>query len=120
MQGVHSAVAQRVLRPQGVAALPVRVLHDAISAGVYTAVRGLGGALGFVGTAAAVAGSGHPSRPPLAASPGGAIAISALNGAVGDRLELEASALSISMRFMPPPPEPMNAPSGSPVTALYR
>jgi pimeloyl-ACP methyl ester carboxylesterase len=92
IHGLHSAIAGRAFRATGAGALAARVLHDAISSGVYA---GLGGATRLIGV---VADAGLARRPvgdgrALSTSPPGALAIGVLNGLVGDRLEREQSDL---------------------------
>jgi pimeloyl-ACP methyl ester carboxylesterase len=92
---IHGAIAGRVFGALGPTATPVRVLHDTVSRGVYEGVRG-----GLWLTAHAV-GSAARSRGgdvPLSDTPRGAMAIAALNGLYGDRLEAEGSPLAIPMQ----------------------
>jgi pimeloyl-ACP methyl ester carboxylesterase len=104
IQGVHRGVARRAFGMTGVASLPARLMHDAISAGVYATVRGVGAVTGAAGTAAAVvAGAG---RPALSASSRGVAAIAALNGAFGDRIERETRELDVGMSIPHPLPSP--------------
>lgn len=104
---VHRAVAERAFRASGRGALPARVLHEAISGGVYA---GLGGATRMAGIAAdaelgrrAVEGGRR-----LSASPRGALLVGALNGLIGDTLERERSELQ----------EPMSVRAGGRVVPL--
>ena len=94
---VHRAAADRIFGTLGVAGTPVRVLHDAISRGVYWSVgNGLKAPL--------VAGAGAVARRagglPLADSPAGSLLLGALNGAIGDSLagEHRELALELSVR----------------------
>ncbi len=81
---------------RGPAGRPAKLAHDAISAGVYAAVKGVGGALMRVGgTAASLAQSAD--APPLADTPAGTHVLAALSGAFGDALEREGSPLSVRM-----------------------
>lgn len=76
--------------------MPAKLAHDAISAGVYTAVGGVGSGLARAGgTALALAHMDNPRL--LADSPVGAPALGALNGAFGDALEREANPLAVRM-----------------------
>ncbi|MDA0182863.1 hypothetical protein OJ997_21300 [Solirubrobacter phytolaccae] len=77
---VHAAISGRVFRALGPPALPVRVLHDLITRGTYTAVSG-----GLWAGARAL---------PLEPSP---VVLGALNGLFGDALAAEGSPLAISM-----------------------
>src|SRR5829696_5720037 len=92
LHGLHGAIAGRAFRATGAGALPARVLHDAISSGVYA---GLGGATRLIGVAADAGLARRPVRDgrALSTSPRGALAIGVLNGLVGDRLEREQSDL---------------------------
>ena len=89
---MHRAIADRAFGPVG-SGLP-RTLHDAISSGVYTGLRG---AAGLAGRAAgtAVAGRGRA----LSVTPTGAAVLAVLNGLRGDALEAEGSDLAEPMRI---------------------
>jgi pimeloyl-ACP methyl ester carboxylesterase len=88
---VHRAIADRAF----VAAGPgVRAMHDAIAGVSYGAVRG--GAL-LAGAAADAVLRRRAGGRTLSATPRGAAALGALNGLIGDRLELEGSALQQEM-----------------------
>lgn len=93
---VHAGIAQRVFASLGPPAAPVRVLHDRISAGAYTAARTLTGTLVRCG-AAALSVATPDDAPPLATRPAGAIAVGAINGLWGDRLHRDGSALETPM-----------------------
>jgi pimeloyl-ACP methyl ester carboxylesterase len=97
---VHGAIADRVFGALGAPALPARLLHDTISRAVYESVRGglwLGAhAVGAVAVARAHDVDTPPA--PLSDTPRGAMAIAALNGLFGDRLEAEGSPLAIPMQ----------------------
>lgn len=88
---VHGAIAGRVFGALGSPAAPVRLMHDAISRGVYESVSG---GL-WLGAHAVV----RPRTVPLPA-------IAALNGLYGDRLEAEASPLAIQMQLVGEPETP--------------
>ena len=93
---IHRAVADRTFRAVGPVGAPVKLAHDAISGGVYAAVRGIGGGVARAsGTAAALAQA--PEAPSLTESAAGAATLGALNGAFGDALERERSPLSVRM-----------------------
>ena len=71
-------------------------IHDAVSRGAYESVRGgVWLATRAVGTAA----RRRVGDVPLSETPRGAMAIAALNGLYGDRLEAEGSPLAIPMQF---------------------
>lgn len=95
VQAVHEAVAARSFRATGILGAPVRVVHDAISGGVYAAVRlglrGVGGAL----ATAAVLNSDAPED--LGRTRRGNLGLSILNGFLGDQLPDEAPTLEIAM-----------------------
>lgn len=95
IEAVHRHIARRSFGTTGDAATPARVAHDAISAGVYACVRA-GLTLGARGGALLAAATSDrwvtPER-----ERAGAAARSALNGAFGDRLERDGSALAIAM-----------------------
>ncbi len=93
---IHQAVADRSFGASGPGGTPARVAHDAISAGVYAAVRGVGGALiRAAGSAASLAQAAD--APPLSETPAGTHVLAALSGAFGDALEREASPLAVRM-----------------------
>src|SRR5829696_3812645 len=97
---IHGAIADRVFGALGPSALPVRVIHDTWSRGVYESVRG-GLWLGVTGAAAAAAARAKrraAAPAPLSETPRGAMAIAALNGLFGDRLEAEGSPLATPMQ----------------------
>jgi hypothetical protein len=87
-QELHRAIAARAFRATPASA-PMRLLHDAISTGVYGAVRG-----GLAGAArvGAFAAEGRPAREP---GPRARFALAALNGLIGDELEAQGSALAL-------------------------
>src|SRR4051812_9599655 len=93
--GVHRGIAERVFRHVGAGAEPARLLHDAISGGVYRALRGATSVAGL-GADAGLAHRSAPS-PALSSTPRGALALAALNGLIGDRLEREGSPLAAPM-----------------------
>jgi pimeloyl-ACP methyl ester carboxylesterase len=89
--GVHQAVARRAPSAPG---------QRQIVSAVYGAVRGAGRATtGAAGAALAASGLREPSR-----TPRGALAVGALNGLWGDRLEEERSPLAFEMAFHPSAP----------------
>jgi hypothetical protein len=89
--GVHRAVARRAPSAPG---------QRAIASAVYGAVQGAGRATASAaGAALEAAGLREPSRNPRAA-----LAVGALNGLLGDRLEEEHSPLAFEMAFHPAAP----------------
>jgi hypothetical protein len=93
---VHAGIAGRVFRVLGPPAQPVRVLHDGISAGAYTAARSLTGAI-VRGGAGALSRTRPQDAPSIAEKPLGRIAVGAVNGMWGDRLDGDRGPLEIGM-----------------------
>jgi triacylglycerol esterase/lipase EstA (alpha/beta hydrolase family) len=87
VEEMHRAIAGRA---------PAFAPHDVIAGGVYTAVQELTRSLGRAGAAALTAAL-PPERTELSRSRAGRMAISALNGAFGDRLAEQGSDLAIEM-----------------------
>jgi hypothetical protein len=97
VQGTHRAIARRVFgRADGDRELSVAWAHDAISDGVYAAVRGVGGTV-VRGAAELATASRRPEAPGIADLPVGDALLGALNGAFGDRFAAEDSALELRM-----------------------
>src|SRR5262249_13025167 len=93
---VHDGIARRVWRSVGPAADPVRLTHDRIAGGVYTAVAvSLGGAARA--GARALSLRTRPDAPSLEASLQGRFAVGAWTGAFGDALERRGNALACPM-----------------------
>jgi hypothetical protein len=93
---VHSGIAGRVFGLLGVPAAPIRVMHDTISSGAYAGARFLtGGVLRGAGFAYGLTRSSD--APSVEHSLGGRLAVGALNGAWGDRLEQSGSKLARRM-----------------------
>ncbi len=96
IRDLHDGIATRVWKSVGPSATPVRVAHDRIATGVYGAVgRSLGG-LARVGARAASART-PADAPSLERSTVGRLAVGVVNGAFGDRLEQQGSALAWPM-----------------------
>ncbi|MGI8845071.1 MAG: esterase/lipase family protein [Thermoleophilaceae bacterium] len=93
---MHRAVATRAFDAVGPAGTPVRLAHDAISTGVYAAVRGVGGAIARAGGAAAALAQ-PVDGPPFHDSHVLAPALGALSGAFGDTLEHQDNPLAVRM-----------------------
>jgi pimeloyl-ACP methyl ester carboxylesterase len=93
VRDVHAAIARRAFAAAGTGAIPARALHDGISATVYGSVRV---ALGVLprGAGAVLARADGAA---LTESPRASLALAALNGAIGDALERDRSALALSM-----------------------
>jgi pimeloyl-ACP methyl ester carboxylesterase len=96
VEEMHRAIAGRSFSASGAGAVPARVAHDGVAAGVYGTVRAATRTLGRA-TAAAVAAGLPPEKRELSRSRRGRLAISALNGAFGDRLAEQGSDLAITM-----------------------
>jgi pimeloyl-ACP methyl ester carboxylesterase len=92
---IHYGIARRVFDSVPGSA-PVRIVHDLIANGVYTAVGRSAGTLARAGVKAAALGSGGEARS-IHSSPAGRTALGALNAAIGDRLERDRSALALPM-----------------------
>lgn len=91
IEELHSAIARRSFAGAGPGSAPARLIHDGISAGVYSGLRGTSRALAYA--AARIEGE----RPLLSSSLRGELALGALNGFLGDDLERERSALALPM-----------------------
>src|SRR4051794_39531571 len=98
IRDTHVAIARRAFTLTGPGARPVHVAHDVISRSVYTAVggglRAAGHAAGF---AAAARRGSSPDRARLGDRPRSNLALGALNGAWGDRLEQWRHPLALTM-----------------------
>jgi pimeloyl-ACP methyl ester carboxylesterase len=87
IEEVHGAIAART---------PGGPVQDVVARGVYAGVRGVGALVGAgVGGAIRAAGGG----PTVTASPAGRLAVGALNGLLGDRLDEGGSALAVPMGY---------------------
>jgi pimeloyl-ACP methyl ester carboxylesterase len=111
---MHRAIADRAFGPVG-SGLP-RMLHDAISGGVYAGLRA---AAGLAGRAAgtAVAGRGRS----LSVTPKGAAALAVLTGLRGDALEAEGNDLAEPMciRVGGRPVAPADFPDAGPRVVVF-
>lgn len=94
---VHRAVSRRIFDLAGRPALPVRVMHDGISAIAYGStrlgVRAIPAALGLAAQAAI-----DPTSPSLFDDNRGRFALGALNGFWGDRMAVTRPALAAEMK----------------------
>ena len=105
--GMHRAIADRAFGPTASAGHPVKLIHDAIAGGVYSALRG-GARLSGIAADAALSGS---QAAELSTRPRGAAVIAAINGIIGDVLERDGNDLAIEMsirvagRAVAPEPE---------------
>ncbi|WP_433798593.1 esterase/lipase family protein [Actinomycetospora sp. CA-084318] len=105
VEGTHRAISDTVfatLRKVGLgpASKPAQLLHDGISAGVYSAVRGIGHATGRgIGLAAELyrEASGRADWTPITSRPAGAVLTGAINGLVGDHMVALDNDLAVPM-----------------------
>jgi pimeloyl-ACP methyl ester carboxylesterase len=95
---VHLAVADRIFGALGTPGVPVRVLHDGITKGAHQVVRAGVSALPH-GAAQALALRAGPGSPAAGSTVRGGLALSAVNGYVGDALAAQDSPLAIEMAF---------------------
>ncbi|WP_132993586.1 esterase/lipase family protein [Gordonia zhaorongruii] len=90
----HRAISDRVFRGVGLftrrSSAPVKVMHDAITDGVYTAVRAGVDSAGVVGRNVA----DLPLQAPVSRTVAGSAVIAAVNGLIGDELEGRRSPLT--------------------------
>ncbi len=93
---VHEGIAARVFGALGPTAAPVRVVHDRISAGAYAAASALTGAV-VKGGAAVASLARADDAPSLRDVPRGRLAVGAINGMWGDRLDRDRSPLATPM-----------------------
>jgi len=93
---IHRGIAGRVFSSTGPAGAPVRLAHDAISAGVYAGLRG-GSALLGRGAGEALARRARAEGRELSTTPRGSALLAAVNGLMGDVLEREESDLQEPM-----------------------
>ena len=92
---IHLSISGRVFGALGPSAAPVRVLHDSIARGVYAGVSAGLRATSLVPV---------PDRE-LSETPRGAMALGALNGLLGDKLE-EPLAIPMAVRRVGEPATP--------------
>jgi pimeloyl-ACP methyl ester carboxylesterase len=96
VRDVHAAIARRAFTAAGPGGEPARIVHDGVSAAVYGGVRATLSALPR-GAGAMLARATPHDASSLADSGRGALALAALNGAIGDTLHLQGSALAVPM-----------------------
>jgi len=94
---MHEAIASRVFTATGPGAQPVRAAHDAIAGVVYASVRGGSTAVGAVTGAALDAYPWPAEGRVVSGTKAGGLALSALNGFVGDHFEDGRSPLRVDM-----------------------
>jgi pimeloyl-ACP methyl ester carboxylesterase len=106
---IHQAIAKRAFDGVGPAGAPVRLAHDAVSAGLYAGVR-RGSALLGLGAGQLLARRPRGADRELSTTRRGSTVLGALNGLVGDELERRGSdlqepmSLRIGGRVVPPRP----------------
>ncbi len=93
---VHQAIAKRAFDAVGPGGAPVRVVHDAVSAGVYAGLRG-GSALLGRGAGELLGSRVRSGERELSTTRRGSAVLGALNGLVGDQLERQGSDLQEPM-----------------------
>ncbi|HTQ68760.1 MAG TPA: alpha/beta fold hydrolase [Solirubrobacteraceae bacterium] len=93
VRDMHLGIAERAFRGVGPAALPVKLIHDALSSRAYGAIGAGAAGLGKAVDAAMEQG-GVGEQVSLSTSQKGSFALAVLNGLIGDRLEREGSALA--------------------------
>jgi pimeloyl-ACP methyl ester carboxylesterase len=96
IHNMHTGIADRVWKRVGPASLPVRIAHDHIARGAYSAATNLTRAVVRAGAHAASA-THRADAPSIERSPVGRVVVSALNGAFGDTLERRGNALALRM-----------------------
>ena len=102
IQGVHSAVSERVFGAIGGGSVVVKQAHDAVSSGVYGALKLGGKGAGAAISAAGRLAGGTEERSAVSDSGFGRGAQAAINGLIGDRLEEEGSPLAVKMALRLP------------------
>lgn len=93
VEGVHTAIADRVFRYVGRPAKPARVVHSAVAGTVYGALRMGGTGLAKVAGFALA----RRSAPPPSATAPGVVVLGAVNGILGGELDERASPLAVPM-----------------------
>ncbi len=93
IRDMHLGIAERAFRGVGAAALPVKLIHDAMSSRTYGALGAGASRLGKAVDAAMERG-GLGEQVSLSTTPKGSFGLAVHNGLIGDRLERECSALA--------------------------
>jgi pimeloyl-ACP methyl ester carboxylesterase len=93
---LHTAVAGRVWSRVGPAALPVKLAHDRIARGAYSAASDLTRTV-VRASAQAASRAQSPDAPSIERTPAGRVVVSALNGAFGDTLVRRGNPLALRM-----------------------
>src|SRR5690242_20568912 len=92
----HTGIAGRVWSRVGPAAIPVKVAHDRIARGAYSAASELTRTVVRAGAHAASRAQSPDARS-IEHTPAGRVVVSALNGAFGDALMRQGSPLALRM-----------------------
>jgi pimeloyl-ACP methyl ester carboxylesterase len=92
IRDMHLGIAERAFRGVGPAALPVKLIHDALSSGAYGVIGAGASGLGRAADAA-MERRGIGEQTSLSTSQKGSFGLAVLNGFIGDRLERDGSAL---------------------------
>jgi pimeloyl-ACP methyl ester carboxylesterase len=92
IRNMHLGIAERAFRGVGPAALPVKLIHDAISSRAYGAIGAGASGLGKA-VDAAMQRRGIGEQVSLSTTQKGSFGLAVLNGLIGDRLERDGSAL---------------------------
>jgi len=95
VEKTHRATAARVFTLTDPARLPARLVHDGITAGVYTLIRGAGLLTGMAATEMVAVAAG--SSLPAGSTPRSNLALAILNAGLGDELADQDSPLAIRM-----------------------
>ena len=93
---LHTGIAGRVWSRVGPAALPVKLAHDRIARGAYSAASELTRTVVRAGAHAASRAQ-SPDAPSIERTPAGRVVVSALNGAFGDALVRQRNPLALRM-----------------------
>jgi pimeloyl-ACP methyl ester carboxylesterase len=93
---LHTGIAGRVWSRVGPAALPVKLAHDRIARGAYSAASELTRTVVRAGAHAASQAQ-SPDAPSIQDSPAGRLVVSAVNGAFGDLLVRQQNPLALGM-----------------------
>jgi pimeloyl-ACP methyl ester carboxylesterase len=96
IQALHTGIAGRVWSRVGPAALPVKLAHDRIARGAYSAATELTRSVVRAGAQAASRAQ-SPDAPSIERTPAGRVVVSALNGAFGDALVRQGNPLALRM-----------------------
>jgi pimeloyl-ACP methyl ester carboxylesterase len=95
---MHTGIAGRVWKWVGPPALPVKLIHDGVARGAYTAAGELTRVV-VKGGAYAASTARRADATSIQSTPAGRAVVSALNGAFGDTLVRRRNALALRMAF---------------------